>query len=117
MKDSYTGLLLSALVFPGSGHFFLKKYIRAIILISISTVCLYYLLAPVVTISEEINERIFSGELPMDILIISAEILKQLKDSHMEQLSGATSILIFCWIIGMIDSYRIERNEDGKNNA
>ncbi len=117
MSNSVKAVLLSALVFPGCGHYFLKKNIAGTLLLGISVVCLYFLLVTTVTIAQEISDRILQGEIPMDIVEISQAILIQLADSPIHQLNGATLLLFICWIIGMVDSYRLGRIEDQRNTA
>jgi len=114
MKKSLNAFLLSALVFPGCGHFFLKKYILGTFLAGISIVCFYFILVTTVELAQELSERLLRGEIPMDIAIISAEILKIVRDNGIHQMNVTTSLLFICWIIGMADSYRIGRIEDSK---
>ncbi len=114
MKKSIKALLLSALVFPGCGHFFLKKNIQGTLLAAVSVVCFYLLLVTTVAMAQEISDRILRGEIPMDIVIISGEILKLLRDSGVHQINMTTSLLFICWIIGMADSYRLGRIVDAE---
>jgi len=103
---------LSAFVFSGVGHFFLKKHVQGALLAGIATICLYLLLVTTVAIAQEISDKILSGEIPMDVARITEEILKQLVSSSIQQINITTSLFFICWLISIIDSYRLGYIED-----
>lgn len=112
MSKPLKAALLSALVFPGSGHLYLKKHVQGVLLAGISTVCLFYLVSSVVKIAQDISDKILSGEVPADIVRISELILSQLENSVIHQVNISTSLLFICWLISIIDSYRQGRLDD-----
>lgn len=114
MKKSSKAALLSALLFPGCGHFYLKKPIMGGLLTTISVVCLYLFTVNVLSLANAISDKILSGEIPADIIEISAAITKGLADSGLHHLNILTITLFSCWIIGIFDSYRVGRKEDLK---
>ncbi len=112
MRKSLKGALLSGLVFPGYGQFVMKRYKRGIALMIIS-------FASLVVIGVKVQQQIFVilenieyGDGAIDISGILNSV----------NLAGATSgyviyrfaslLLLFCWIIGIIDAYRIGRRKD-----
>lgn len=117
MTKSTKAFMLSALVFPGIGHFYLKKQFRGVIFTGISTVCLYFLLVTTVNLAQDVSDKILKGEIAMDIVEISAAIVKLLEDSAIHQLNLATFVLFGCWFVSMADSYRLGRLEDQKDKA
>jgi hypothetical protein len=115
MRKSLSAVLLSAFIYPGSGHFFLKKYIQGIVLAGVASVCLYFLLKTVITLALEIRDKILNGEIPVDMIRITEEIWKLLDESGIHQINISTSLFIVCWIIGIFDSYRLGRIADTGN--
>lgn len=114
MNKAIKAFLFSALLFPGCGHFYLKKPIMGGLLATISVVCLYFFTVNVFSLAKTISDKILSGEIAADVFEISAAITKGLADSGLHQLNILTITLFSCWIIGMLDSYRIGRKQDLK---
>ena len=112
MKKSLKGVLLSGLVFPGYGQFVMKHYIRGIALM---LMCLTGLVVIGVKVRQQISivfEKIEYGDGAIDM----SEILNVVNLA--DTTSGdviyrfASLLLLFCWIIGIIDAYRIGRKKD-----
>jgi hypothetical protein len=114
MNKSTKAFLLSALLFPGCGHFYLKKPVFGALLTGISAVCLYFFTVSVISMAKQISDKILSGEVSADIVEISEAITKGLAETGIHQLNYLTILLFSCWIIGMVDSYRVGRKEDLK---
>jgi len=112
MKKSTKAVLLSALVFPGSGHIYLKKYITATVLLSAALGSLYYLITKAVERAMQIAEKIKNGEVQLDVVVITELVEKPLSASETQAQFIATSILIICWLAGIIDTYRIGRKQN-----
>ena len=112
MKKSTKAALLSALVFPGAGHIFLKKYIPGVALAGASLTGSYYLISKTVEIALKILIKIQSGDLQPDITTITELVTKQSTGSDAKMLNIATVALIICWLIGIIDSYRVGCGRD-----
>ena len=103
--------LLSAFVFPGVGHFLLKKYIPGTILAGSAFAGLYFLIAKTVERTLQIIDKIQGGEI-LDITAISELLLKQPTGTEAQLLNTATAVLTISWLIGIVDSYRIGRVQD-----
>jgi hypothetical protein len=112
MSKSLKAALLSAFIFPGVGHFFLKKYVQGLLLAGIATVCLYLLLVTTIAVAQEISDKILSGEISMDIVRITEAISIQLANSSIQQINITTSLFFICWLVSIIDSYRLGYIED-----
>ena len=112
MSKSIQAVLLSALVFPGAGHFFLKKHVLGCVLAVISGICLYLLLSTVFGISSEINTKIQTGEMVFDTQVINDTVREKLTGGGYEYLGTSALIFIICWIIGVIDSFKAGRLQD-----
>lgn len=112
MAKSVKAALFSALVFPGSGHFFLKRHIQGFLLAAVSIVCVYALLSTAVEKAQEISLKIQSGEIPLDLSRITEEVSKQAASNGTELANISTYLLLICWLVGIIDSYRVGRIQD-----
>jgi len=112
MTPALKATLISALVFPGGGHFHLKKYFAAALLAGISLVCLYLLVSTAVEAAQVISQKILSGEIPLDIVRIRAEIYRQTAASGSTTTEIATWLLVICWLVGMADSFRLGRKQE-----
>lgn len=112
MKKSTKAVLLSALVFPGSGHIFLKKYTTGIILITASIAAAYYLVSLAIDKAFEIAEKIQSGDVPLDLGTISNLVSQQSTGTAAQLENVATIALIIFWLVGIVDSYRLSRGQN-----
>ncbi len=107
MKKSTKSALLSAFVFPGAGHIHLKKYIPGILLAIFSFASIYYVILTIIQTAFLIVGKLQNGEIQPDISAISQLLLNQSSSTDSHLLNMATVVLIICWAIGIIDSYRI----------
>ncbi len=112
MTKSTKAALLSALVFPGVGHFFLKKYISATVLAGAAVGGIYYLLMIMVERAVQITAKIQTGEIPLNVAGITELVSKQSTGAEAQLQNIATAIFIICWLIGIVDSYRVGRAQD-----
>ena len=120
MKKSTKAALLSALVFPGVGHLYLKKYRAGLLLAGGSFAAIYYLIAKAVETASEISEKIQSGAVPLDAEAITKLVSQQAGGTDAQMMNVATIALGICWVIGIVDSYRVGRarkkGDDGMDN-
>jgi hypothetical protein len=107
MRKSIKAALLSAMVFPGIGHFSLKKPAHGAVLSGVSIVCLYFILATVVDMAQQLSVRIQSGDIPLDTTIISTMLYDQLAGNDGQGINIASFLLVICWLVGIVDSFRI----------
>jgi len=112
MRKSLKGALLSGFVFPGYGQFVMKHYIRGIALMLL---CLTGLVVIGVKVQQQISivlEKIEYGGSAIDM----SEILNAV--NLVDTTSGdaiyrfASLLLLFCWVIGIVDAYRIGWKKD-----
>lgn len=105
---------MSALVFPGVGHLFLKKYVSAVVLAGAAFGGIYYLLTIMVERALQITAKIQTGEMPLDVAGMTELISKQATGAEAQLQNMATAVFIICWLIGIVDSWRIGRKQDKK---
>ena len=114
MKKPTKAALLSAFVFPGVGHFLLKKRIHGAVLAGTAVAALYFLIAKTVEKTLLVSEKIQSGEVQFNAATISELVSSQTTGTETQLLRLATAALIISWLFGIVDSYRIGRAQ-GKN--
>lgn len=112
MSKAIKAALLSTLVFPGTGHLLLKKYLHATVLIGASFSVLYLMISRLIEIALQISDKIISGEVGLDVVAITELIVKQTAGPETRLLNIAGVVLIIIWLISIVDSYRIGRLQD-----
>ncbi len=112
MKIATKAALLSAFIFPGAGHLHLRKYIRGVLLAVSSFAAIYYLVLTIIETALQIVGKIQNGDIQPDISAISQLLLERSGGNESQLLNNATALLVVCWIISVIDSYRIGRKQD-----
>ncbi len=112
MTPPLKATLISALVFPGGGHFYLKKPLVGALLAGISLVCIYLLLSTAMEAAQVISLKIQGGEIPLDVMRIREEIYKQTAASGSTTTEVATWLLVICWLAGIADSFRLGRKQE-----
>lgn len=104
MNKPIKAALLSALVFPGAGHIFLKKKFRGIAFAGISFVCLYVLVAEIFKGAMQIAEKIQRGEIAPNAAEITELAIHQ---ASAQPSSNVSVLLIVCWLASILDAYRL----------
>lgn len=109
MHKATKAALISAFIFPGCGHFYLKSKLRGVVFTLFSAGCLYVLITFAAKIANDISEKILSGEIPLDASRLMAEISSQLSGGAGESPNIASLLLLTCWVVGIIDSFILGR--------
>lgn len=109
MHKATKAALISALIFPGCGHFYLKSKLRGAAFSLFSAGCMYVLITYALHIANEISDRILSGDIPLEISSLMAEISSQFNSGAGENQNIATLLLLGCWGIAIIDSFILGR--------
>lgn len=107
MKRSTKAALLSGLVFPGTGHVFLKHYLRGSLLILSALVAFSVALRGIFQRALTIVDQIESGAIPLETGAI-AEVVSN-ASAGADSFAEGTAVLVLgaCWLIGIVDSYRL----------
>jgi len=115
MSKSTKAVLLSALVFPGTGHIYLKKYIPASLLLTASLGSLYVIISRTLEMAMQISEKIQRGEIQADVAGLTNLVEKQMASTDTLTQNIATTVIVVCWIVSIVDSYRLGRQQDKDN--
>jgi len=107
MKRYSKAALLSGLIFPGIGHIVLKQYLRGSVLMLFALVALSVIVARIYQRALIIVDRVNSGDIPVDTAAIADMVSNStsVAGSFIENI--AMVVLGACWLIGIIDSYRL----------
>jgi len=107
MKKSSKAALLSGLIFPGIGHIVLKQYLRGSVLMLSALAAFSIVVTRVFQRALAIVDRVNSGEIPVDTGAIAEMVSNSTSgaDGFIENI--AVVVLVTCWLIGIIDSYRL----------
>jgi hypothetical protein len=112
MNNSLKGALLSGLVFPGLGQVVLKHYKRGAVIMLTVLVSLSVIVIEAVQKAFTILEKIESegGTIDMDTISNAATQASTTSDNLIFYL--ALLLIIFSWIIGIVDAFRIGKKKD-----
>jgi TM2 domain-containing membrane protein YozV len=111
LKKSTKAVLLSGLVFPGLGHFYLKRWVTGVVLSGVAAFAVYYISSIAMTIALEVSRRIETGAIPADIATVTNVVSQQF--SGIEQATNLASItLLVCWVTGVVGSYWQGQTQD-----
>ena len=112
MNHSLKGAFLSGLVFPGLGQVVLKHYKRGAVIMLTVLVSMSVIVIEAVQKAFTILEKIESegGAIDMNMISNAATQVSTTSDSLI--FSFALLLIIFCWIIGVVDAFRIGRKKD-----
>ena len=107
MKRSSKAALLSGLIFPGIGHIILKQYLRGSVLMFSALAAFSIVVTRVFQRALAIVDRVNTGEIPVDTGAIAEMVSNSTSgaDGFIENI--AVVVLVTCWLIGIIDSYRL----------
>ena len=111
MKKHTNAILLSALVFPGAGHVYLKKTKTGLTLISLTLVSLIYIIADIMRRAFNVVEQIQLGYVAPDTDSIRAMIEQQ---SSGEWIGVASYTIAGCWLIGVFGCYLLSKKIEEK---
>ena len=112
MKNSIKGAFLSGVVFPGLGQVILKHYKSGIALMLIVSVNMLLIIVKAVQHALAILEKIGSegGAISMSTISNAATQASTASESLIFKL--LLLLIIFAWIIGVVDAYRIGKKKD-----
>ncbi len=110
MKKSLKAVLVSALIYPGLGHFVFKKYVVGLAFIASFSIPLLLLVQGMLAKTNQMVEQIQHGDLALDVTAISNSLMTS---SDMQTFDTYTYIMLAVWIISVLDVYRVARKTQG----
>lgn len=113
MNRPVTAALLSGLVFPGIGHFYLKRYVRGALLAFGAALAIYYIGSTVLHIALDIVEKSAESGVLLDMATISG-LVSQVSEATRHSTNIATTVFLVFWVVGIVDSYRVGHTSEQK---
>ena len=93
----------------------LKQYLRGSALMFSTLIALSVIVTAAIRQALAIVDRINAGELSVETGTITELVSKSTSGAESTLLNIATLVVGVCWLIGIIDSYRLGAAEDQKN--
>jgi TM2 domain-containing membrane protein YozV len=117
MKTSIKAALLSALVFPGLGQMYLKRYVRGMIPMVLVLAGLGVLIVQAAVgalkVLDKMQIQIQGGTVDMN----AVSNLAAGSSTHGDPYSSLITIgIAVCWIFSVIDAYRLGKEKDRRNS-
>lgn len=103
MPRALTAALLSAFVFPGAGHFYLRRPLRGCLFLVPALVAALVFFGDVVRRASALADQVAAGTLPLDPAAIAERLHLQGGVGASATISGA--VLVACWIGSIADSF------------
>jgi hypothetical protein len=103
--------LYNALLFPGWGHFYLKKYKRGTIFILPVLACISAICWAIVQVAMNILKAHPVKKGTVDITAVISLSLDSTKAINLNHLSLILLFLVFLWILSIIDAYRLGKKQ------
>lgn len=111
MTRNTKALLYSALIFPGCGQFFLKRYKSSALFICLSVVAIIYIALGVVEKAYAIVDSIIAGEVSPEYSVIRKLLLEQQNNADSNVLTMVMYSLIAIWLLSIIDVLRLKLSD------
>ncbi len=112
MKNSLKGAFLSGVIFPGLGQIVLKHYKRGAVIMLTVLVSLSIIVAKAVQHALAILEKIESEGGVISMSTISNAATQASATSGSLTFNLVLLLVTLCWIIGVVDAYRIGKKKD-----
>ena len=106
MNRSVKAALISALVFPGAGHLYLKRGARACLFLLPTLVAVAVFLNEAMEQAGAIAAQIMAGTMSADPVAMAAR-LEQQGGSTLATL--AATVMVVCWIGAAVDAWMLGR--------
>lgn len=114
MQKSVQAALYSALIFPGAGLYWLKRYWQAALFILPALAISIYVLRETLAIGYLLSEQIADGSLPLEVLPLTRAIAQSVQQLTLS-LSAAIWLFILCWALSIALSYVAGNQSDQAN--
>lgn len=117
MNKPMKAALMSAFVFPGLGHIFLKRYGAGAVLAGSAFAALYVITTSTLHRAMAVVDKIQGGEMQPDISAISELLSSQASGADARLANLATTLFIIIWLIAIVHSYRAGLSRGGGSIA
>ena len=105
MKKSTKAVLFSLLIFPGAGHFLIRKWIWGLLFMAVTLLSSGVLINYGFNKANDIMDRALSGEVPLDPEAIEALLREPPPPDEALMLKMSQWLLLTCWIGSAAHAY------------
>lgn len=105
MNKSLKAALLSGLVLPGLGQFFLKRYKRGAVLVLVVLGSMIVIISNALDQAQVILEKIEAEGGALDMATITNAAMQSVSGADNSAYSVVFMIIVICWVIGIADAY------------
>ncbi|WP_338844504.1 hypothetical protein V8J88_12740 [Massilia sp. W12] len=112
MRKALAASLLSAFVFPGSGHYFLQRKKTGVLLMLATSIPMLYLIVALIAVGQRLFTLVQKQLLPPDFEIMLGYILSQPFGQDTQMAYFSLYAIFFLWLGAMLDAYRLGWRED-----
>jgi len=107
MKANLKAALLTAIIYPGAGHFSLKKHLIGAIFAGVFSVLLILTMKDIFGVAQCTANEIVTGKIPMTITsILGAAKEPSLACAKLAEYKYLP-LMIIIWVLSMVDAYRL----------
>lgn len=107
MQHAVRAALISALVFPGAGHLYLRRPARACLFLVPALVAAVWFGNDLMTRATALADQVLAGTLALDPAALAARLEAQGGGSHVA--TACEVVLVLCWAGSIVDSYLVAR--------
>lgn len=109
MSRPLTAALISALVFPGAGHLYLKRTGRALLFIVPTLVAVAAFVSQAMEQASALAGQILAGTLTADPVALAARLEQE---GGTPLASAAATVMLVCWLCAAADAYLLARRAE-----
>jgi hypothetical protein len=109
MSRSVVAAVISALVFPGAGQFYLRRRARACLFAVPAAACAIYFVRQMLAQVMPMVDQIAAGAMALDPVAIAAQLERQ---GGTARLNAAIIIMVLCWLASIADAWWCGRATD-----
>jgi uncharacterized membrane protein len=117
MRKSMKAALLSGLVYPGVGQLTYQAYRRAFAFSLVFSCALYFYIEEVVNKYQPLIDKVISGEVGLNSQALAIEVAKNPIIFDPQLVSMLTSVLFICWLVAIVDAYRLGMKKDASASS
>jgi len=107
MKDSIKTALISAFLYPGLGHIYLKNYVLGSLIALSFSVPVYIVVDDKLTKVTEIIKPVIAAKIPIDLVELTGSLNQVIYSLDSTELKKSLIAIMIIWLIAIIDSYRL----------
>jgi len=106
MKKPLKAAMLSLFVYPGAGHFLLKKHKMGILFMLLFSIPFGWLLVDMVEQTNQLLQTVIDNNLPLDVATLT-DMFTTLSTTHTQTTNGKGLFMLVIWLLSTADAYRV----------